>query len=324
MKLVFQKYPVDIILFELWGIILLPIILLNDIMILRIIVGLPFLLFIPGYLLIFNLFPTKKRITPLERIGLSIGLSIAIVSLLGLILNYTPWGVRLEPILFSLFFLAEILGLIAIYRWKNTNPKQRLILTLEIPISRSNRKIDNILTIVLLISIIIALASILYIIAIPKTGEAFTELYILPPDKNATNYPRDILKGDNISIVIGLLNHEYKTMHYTIEIWLIDETMVFNESMHQNDTVYNHAWFMQKLNVKLNHTQITNEKPYVNGWEYNYTFSIAKKGHFKVAFLLYTTTTPDYSHEWDYSNIIKQRINQAYRETHLWFYIYEG
>jgi uncharacterized membrane protein len=50
------------------------------------ILGLPFILFIPGYVLIFVLFPTKKGergINQLERIGLSFGFSLAITSLLG-------------------------------------------------------------------------------------------------------------------------------------------------------------------------------------------------------------------------------------------------
>ncbi len=108
--------------------------------------GLPFLFFIPGYMLIFILFPRKKNITGiegLERIGLSFGFSIAIVSLLGLILNYTPWGIRLEPILLSLFFLIESLGLIALYRWKTTNPDQRFTISLDTSQFKSSNKIEN-------------------------------------------------------------------------------------------------------------------------------------------------------------------------------------
>ncbi len=60
---------------------------------LRIIFALPVVLFIPGYALIAALFPPgKEEIDTLERVALSFGLSIAVVPLIGLALNYTPPG----------------------------------------------------------------------------------------------------------------------------------------------------------------------------------------------------------------------------------------
>jgi uncharacterized membrane protein len=55
-------------------------------------------LFFPGYVFITALFPEKKELDNLERLALSLGLSIAIVPLIGLLLNYTPWGIRLIPL----------------------------------------------------------------------------------------------------------------------------------------------------------------------------------------------------------------------------------
>ena len=56
----------------------------------RIILGLPFLLFFPGYTLVVALFPKKEGISALERIALSFGMSIPVVALIGLAFNYTP------------------------------------------------------------------------------------------------------------------------------------------------------------------------------------------------------------------------------------------
>jgi len=50
----------------------------------RIILGLPLVLFLPGYSLIATLFPRKDDLDGIERVALSFGLSIAIVPLLGL------------------------------------------------------------------------------------------------------------------------------------------------------------------------------------------------------------------------------------------------
>ena len=69
---------------------------------LRAVVGFPLVLFLPGYSLVSALFPRKDELDLLERIALSIGLSICIVVFIGLALNYTPWGIRLGPILLAL------------------------------------------------------------------------------------------------------------------------------------------------------------------------------------------------------------------------------
>jgi len=64
-----------------------------------------FVLYLPGAALIELLYPKPKDLSQLERLALSIGLSLALVPLVGLILNYTPWGIRLDPIFASLSLL---------------------------------------------------------------------------------------------------------------------------------------------------------------------------------------------------------------------------
>src|SRR6266571_8866676 len=55
-------------------------------------------LFVPGYVFVASLFPNDTEIDWTERVALSVGLSITVVPLLGFILNFTPWGIRYEPI----------------------------------------------------------------------------------------------------------------------------------------------------------------------------------------------------------------------------------
>ncbi len=59
---------------------------------LRQVLGLIFVLFLPGYAATAALFPENDQIDGIERAALSFGLSIAIVPLIGLALNFTPWG----------------------------------------------------------------------------------------------------------------------------------------------------------------------------------------------------------------------------------------
>jgi len=83
---------------------------------LRYALGSLFVLFLPGYALIEALYPKKEDLEGLERLALSIGLSLALVPLVGLVLNYTPWGIRLDPIFVSLALLTSALAFLAVIR----------------------------------------------------------------------------------------------------------------------------------------------------------------------------------------------------------------
>ncbi len=84
--------------------------------VLRWILGSFFVLFIPGYVTIEALFPKGRELDVIERVALSLGLSLALVPLIGLLLNFTPWGIRLEPIVSSLTIFTGALGLVALGR----------------------------------------------------------------------------------------------------------------------------------------------------------------------------------------------------------------
>lgn len=83
---------------------------------LRYVLGSIAVLFLPGYSLIEALYPKMGDLDPLERLALSIGLSLALVPLVGLLLNYTPFGIRLWPVVASLEVLIAALALTAAYR----------------------------------------------------------------------------------------------------------------------------------------------------------------------------------------------------------------
>jgi len=74
-----------------------------------------FVLLLPGYSLIKALFPVKG-LDNIERLGLSIAMSIALVPLVGLLLNYTPWGMRIVPVTFSFLALTTIFATFGLVR----------------------------------------------------------------------------------------------------------------------------------------------------------------------------------------------------------------
>jgi len=95
------KFPQDLALAILLTLLCVPFVLIAPLNAtpVRIILGLPLVLFLPGYSLITVLFPGKDDLDGIERVALSFGLSIAFVPLLGLALNYTPFGIRLLPVI---------------------------------------------------------------------------------------------------------------------------------------------------------------------------------------------------------------------------------
>ncbi len=322
MEIACEDYPIDLIVCIVWSILLLPIALLNIEGAVRVILGLPFILFIPGYVLVYALFPSKKTdkgIDTIERVALSFGLSIAVVPLIGLGLNYTPWGIRLAPILFSLVLFIIGVGMIAIYRWRQTTADDRFTISFRFSFPTDESRLDKALTFILAIAIIIAIASVVYVVAVPKTGERFTEFYLLNTNRHADDYPTNLTVGKEASLILGVVNHEYRTITYTIDVWLINQTTVWNASSQENETVYTHAWFMDTVTVTLNHTAIDIESEWVPQWEYNYTFSIDKPGEqMKLAFLLFTSPTDTYSSTVNYNDSIEELLTNAYRGTHLY------
>lgn len=89
----------------------------------RYVLGTIFILWLPGYTFIQALFPeqlpiktSSNELDTIERITLSIGLSLALVPIVGLLLNYTPWGIRLTPITLSLTALTIAFAVAAITR----------------------------------------------------------------------------------------------------------------------------------------------------------------------------------------------------------------
>jgi len=82
---------------------------------LRHILGTIFTLFLPGYSLIKMFFPGNE-IDDIQRVTLSLGTSLALVSIMGLVLYNTSWGIRLLPVTFSLLALTLILASTGVVR----------------------------------------------------------------------------------------------------------------------------------------------------------------------------------------------------------------
>ena len=83
---------------------------------LRLLLGLAFVLFVPGYTLQAALFPRQDDLDGPERLALSFGLSIAVIPPIALVLDKLPWGIRLWPIVISLALFTLACSAVAVYR----------------------------------------------------------------------------------------------------------------------------------------------------------------------------------------------------------------
>lgn len=74
-----------------------------------------FVLLLPGYTLVRALYP-RKMIDFVERIGLSISMSIALVCLVAFFLNFSPLGILVLPLVVSISLIITVFATVAVIR----------------------------------------------------------------------------------------------------------------------------------------------------------------------------------------------------------------
>lgn len=79
-------------------------------------------------------------------------------------------------------------------------------------------KLDRTLSIFLAAAIVVTLGCICYFVAVPKKGERFTEFYILGKEGKAENYPKQVISGEPVYILVGVVNHEHRPASYQVKV----------------------------------------------------------------------------------------------------------
>jgi uncharacterized membrane protein len=268
---------------------------------------LPAVLFLPGYCLIAALFPRNSDLDLTERVVLSFGLSITIVPLVALLLNFTPFGIRIDPVLIVLTIFTLGMILVAYYRRallpsgeRFTFPFGMTARTLKDAIlPEEGSRVDRLLMAVTTLAILASIITTVYLISVPKEGEHFTEFFILGGNSTATDYPDLIIAGQDYPMFIGIGNHEYRDMNYTIETWIT--RMEFNNAT--NTSIIQGMDPGERLVLPLAH----NETVVIP-----YNLLVKKTGYNRMEFLLFNETVPDF----DVTG--SDRINASYRDLNLW------
>lgn len=283
---------------------------------LRLVFGIPFLLFLPGYVLVSVLFPraegaetessaasrTATGISGFERVSLSVGTSVAVNSMLGFLLNFTPWGIRLLPILVAIYLFTVVTAVVAAVRRLRTPPADRFAVPfgywfdkIRWGLFRPETRVDAVLNALLVVSLILAVGSVAYAIGFPHQQDSFTQFYVLASDESgepATDgYPKHVAVGENVSLYVGIENHEHRHVNYTVVVLL--------QRFYDNSTRVRSADRLDRFRVSLGSNETTLAKRSVS--------PTMRGDRLRLAYVLYKGTPPSDS-----------APSNAYRTAYVW------
>jgi len=249
-----RRFPADLAVVDLLAVattatVLLPAAGLPP---LRVALGFTLALFLPGYGFVAALFPAgreggsadamdRSETTRLPRPGeglggvgrvvLSFGLSLALTPLVGLALNFTPWGIRLIPLVLSLSgFVVVTSAVAARRRWELPADERfsvpvRSRLAAEFGALRHpETRLNAALNVVFVLSLLLAVGGAGWALSAPSGGASFTDLSLLTQRDNGTlvagGYPTEFVRGRGQPLVVGIGNHGHESTSYTVVVEL--------------------------------------------------------------------------------------------------------
>jgi uncharacterized membrane protein len=213
--------------------------------IIRSIIGFVFVLFVPGYSVTSALFPRSSgtrrsdeesavmsryrgRIDGTERVVVSLGLSVAVVSIVGLVLSGTPWGIAPIPLMLSINTIVLGAITVAVHRRQGLPPAERFrvpygnwIRLLKQRTAPPTTRSEAILTSIFALTVVVAAISVGYAAFVPRGDETYTRLYLLTEsdgELTADGYPSNFTVGESRPVIVGIDNKENERMSYTLVV----------------------------------------------------------------------------------------------------------
>lgn len=216
--------------------------------VLRVPLGFALVFFLPGYALTAALHPGRDpggqwrgpsdgligggpEPSALERVVLSVGLSVVTVPLVSLVWNFSPQGIAIQRILGSLTAVVVVAAAVAAYRRFRLDAELRfrvpfgrlatdLLAGLKGPTGRQTG-----LNVVVALLVVVAVVGVGAAVTLPKDGERYTELYLLSEDPasgdlTANGYPTNFTAGESRDLHVGIGNRETETTTYTVVVKL--------------------------------------------------------------------------------------------------------
>ncbi len=192
----------------------------------RVALGLIYLLFAPGYALQAALLPRRDQLASLDRLALSMGLSLAILPFLGLLLDGQIFLWQSTLFLTGFTLLA---GAVALYRRSRLAGKEVQARETEVSLRGewlSLKGPQKALLTLILLAVLSGLGLVLLTLFSPTPGKHFTEFSLLSNSNIAENYPLEVRAGQPFTLKAGVRNQEGRAVTYTIQAALEGQPLV--------------------------------------------------------------------------------------------------
>ncbi len=242
--------------------------------------GLALVYIIPGYLATSALVPRADQGDWTLRIGLSFGLSLAVIAFLGLTLNFTPWGITFTSVTYGDLALSLLLGLLAYRRRIAVPAADRIGITLDLhgPRWREYTLLEKALAVVLIVLLAIVVPLLGLSLTHPRPSPGFTELYLLGPTGNFSGYPTVLNVSQPATVRVVVADREGSLVDYNLRVNLLGVRKVYNATSGVYDILVLNQTTWRWFNFTLSSG---------GTWNLSYTFSIPAPGTWWVAFDLF-------------------------------------
>lgn len=219
-----KHLELDLIAIVVLTSLLVAVVLTLQVPFLREVLGLIFIFFVPGYVLVAASFTRQDSVGKTTYLALSLVLSITVAVFIGLILSVSPWGFTLNSFLIAMSVFVLVISGVAWFRRHRNNQQDESVAKSSafspgaVQSFRAGGRGYRSLVIFLLCAILGGLGSVCYILARPVPVEPFSEFYVLGTGGKAEGYPRELDVGEEGWVIVGIVSHEHREKRYHIRI----------------------------------------------------------------------------------------------------------
>jgi len=238
---------------------------------------------IPGYLLVL-IVPQIARLPAIERFATSVTTSAALGTIVYSLMYLTTPKVVFSSVGLIMAIISTALYVVyLLHEGKDRTcrePQTRGILKHLNEDLRTRGKKEKIAILIALILIATVVTGALYG-ALQVEKERFSEFYITSESGGAYDIPTNYTANASTPIVIGIANHEGRTVKYFVEVWLVNYTFINNEvNVHE-------MYYYDSFNVTLENVNVDLNDPWHPQFETNYELNFSKSGDYSLMFLLF-------------------------------------
>lgn len=197
--------------------------------------GVPFLLFLPGYAVVSALFPERpsqevgrtidvsiqQQPDWVIRIAMSVVTSAVVLGVVGIALSQIS-AIRLVPVLLVLnAVILTGIGIAAIRRLRLAPDRRAdplgggLVSAIGSSLGRSRMQ-----SVTMVVALLLLVGAVAYVGATPSPGESYSEYYLLNENEQgelvAHGFPETVSSDDGQTLYFGIENHERQPMTYSV------------------------------------------------------------------------------------------------------------